>query len=713
MKISRNKRERIFLLFFLGIVLPSLLLGYLAFRGIKNDQALLEKDRLDEQRRTAGLITATIDESIDAIERDFVKTLSSSQNISQPALIPSLEKFKLDHPFVEEIFLCQNLETIRFPIARLLFVPPGIASPVPAKSLSSSLSKKILVGQRLEFEEKKYREALASYRQSLDQATDPQIQGELVSAIARVQKKSALYQDAIQSYALIAQDFSQIRSEGGIPLGLAARMELASLYLAIHDAANSLKTSLDLYKTLLRGEWTLQEAQYEFFVQNIRSSIQEVFSTAQPDPHLQSYKSVFSTLEGQEKGQRRVTERLLPFLKSAASDLEMKISGNSSARTDSFKRLTLELGKHSYLVSLWRPEMANGREAEENWGLLFSADYLKEELLPQVMKHHVTSEDTAWIVRGKDGQVLLASEQSPTRVVTVRTGFAGNFPNWSLEFYQPNPRLLRTFLGARQGIYLYMFLLIAAFLIFGLILTVRTVSHELELARMKSDFVSTVSHEFKSPLTSIQQLAEMLQAGRIPSEERRQQYYDVLLEQSQRLSLLTDNILSLAKMEEGRKEFDFEVLDIRALLSEVASTVQDRVRHDGFIIELNLADSLPEVRADSTALAQAVTNLLDNAIKYSGEARKVVISTSARDQYLVIAVKDFGIGIKKEEIDKVFERFYRGGDELTRSVKGTGLGLTLVKEIVKAHHGKVCVESAPGQGSTFSILLPLPETEAE
>jgi two-component system phosphate regulon sensor histidine kinase PhoR len=112
--------------------------------------------------------------------------------------------------------------------------------------------------------------------------------------------------------------------------------------------------------------------------------------------------------------------------------------------------------------------------------------------------------------------------------------------------------------------------------------------------------------------------------------------------------------------------------------------------------------------ADRAAMAQAVTNLLDNAIKYSGEARKVMISSSVKDRTLVIAVKDFGIGIKKEEMNKVFERFYRGGDELTRSVKGSGLGLTLVKKIVEAHHGKVHVESEPGQGSTFSIMIPLP-----
>jgi signal transduction histidine kinase len=391
----------------------------------------------------------------------------------------------------------------------------------------------------------------------------------------------------------------------------------------------------------------------------------------------------------------------------------MKTSGGSSSLADAFKRLTFELGGRAYLVSLWCPDTPNGGKDREKWGLVLSADYLKRVLLPQVMTRHLTSGETAWVVRGQDGQIVLASGQSPTGAVSVTAGFAENFPNWSIELYQPAPRLLRTFLGARQGIYLYMFLLIAAFLVFGLTLTVRTVSHELELARMKSDFVSTVSHEFKSPLTSIQQLAEMLQAGRILSEERRQQYYDVLLEQIQRLALLTDNILSLSQIDEGRRTFDFALTDITLVLTDIVSTVQDRVRHEGFIIELNLADPLPDVRADRGALAQAVTNLLDNAIKYSGDARRVVVSASVRNRSLAIGVKDSGIGIRREDINKVFERFYRGGDELTRSVKGSGLGLTLVRDIIKAHHGTVGVESAPGHGSAFTILLPLPDTEAQ
>ncbi|MCK5652454.1 MAG: HAMP domain-containing histidine kinase, partial [Gemmatimonadetes bacterium] len=269
----------------------------------------------------------------------------------------------------------------------------------------------------------------------------------------------------------------------------------------------------------------------------------------------------------------------------------------------------------------------------------------------------------------------------------------------------------RLFLSS-QSVYFYMFLLIASILVFGLILTIRAVSHELELARMKSDFVSTVSHEFKSPLTSIRQLAEMLQAGRVPSQERRQEYYGVLVEQSSRLSALVANILDLARMEEGKKEFRFELSDVEALLEEVLSTTRHRVSHTGFAIQCVVDEPLPRVMADRDAISQAVSNLLDNAVKYSGEARSVNVRAFVSDTWVTVAVEDFGVGIPGEEIDRVFDRFYRGGDALTRSVKGSGLGLTLVKQVVEAHGGEVQVESAPDHGSTFSIRLPTAKEES-
>jgi len=193
----------------------------------------------------------------------------------------------------------------------------------------------------------------------------------------------------------------------------------------------------------------------------------------------------------------------------------------------------------------------------------------------------------------------------------------------------------------------------------------------------------------------------------VPSKERRQEYYDILLEQSERLSLLTDNVLNFAKMEEGKKEYDFELTDVGLLLKEIVATIQDRVRHDGYEIQTDIQESLPPIMADSDALSQAINNLLDNAIKYSGKIKKVVVQAYTEGGNLAIAVKDFGVGIKKEELEKIFDRFYRGGEELTRSVRGSGLGLTLVKKIVEAHSGTVQVKSQPGKGSTFTVSLPL------
>jgi two-component system phosphate regulon sensor histidine kinase PhoR len=149
------------------------------------------------------------------------------------------------------------------------------------------------------------------------------------------------------------------------------------------------------------------------------------------------------------------------------------------------------------------------------------------------------------------------------------------------------------------------------------------------------------------------------------------------------------------------------MLEIGSLLQQIVSVIQDQMRHKDFIIQLEIEKPLPEIKADRESIYQAITNLIDNAVKYSGDARNIVVRAFAEGKYLIISVKDIGIGIKKEEIDKIFERFYRGGDELTRTVKGSGLGLTLVKQIVEAHHGKVLVESEPGHGSTFSVRLPL------
>jgi signal transduction histidine kinase len=707
METSIHRRRRILLHFFLGIGLPSLLLGYLAFRGIRNDVALLEEERLNEHNAIAQQITESINSKISVVEGAFLDSVAVHQAPQQDsAVLGLLEQLKSRQPLVEEVFLFENAENVQLPLAKLLFVPGGKTGSLSSQPQPAAL----LLGRQYEFQQQRYQEALKSYQQAFAQASNHQVKGEALNAIARVQKKSNLFSDAIRSYGTIAEDYSDIRFSSGMPSGLVAQFELGALFVAVDDSSRAVQALIRLYQDLTHAQWTLEKSQYEFLAHQVEDAIDDILSQDTP---VESYQSTFETLRGEEKKQREITERLLAFQTNAAPNLRARVPRKTEDPSNQVRRFTLDIGEHTYLISIPGEQDGNGDQAEGIWGILLDSELLETDLIEPVIRQHLSSENIQWVVMGRDGEPILKSDKPASIPMTVESAFVGNFPPWSLELYQQDPSFFEALLTSRRGIYLYMFVLLAGILIFGLTLTIRIVSHELELGRMKSDFVSTVSHEFKSPLTSIRQLAEMLQTGRVPSEERRQRYYDVLLEQSERLSSLIDNILDFAKMEEGKKEFEFEMADVGLLLEELISTIQQQVRHEGFVVEARIAAPLPAIQVDRAAMSQAIANLIDNAIKYSAGAKKVHVRGFTDDHYLIISVQDLGVGIKPEEIDRVFERFYRGGDELTRAAKGSGLGLTLVKQIVEAHHGSVHVESEPGRGSTFSIRLPLELTEAK
>ncbi len=240
----------------------------------------------------------------------------------------------------------------------------------------------------------------------------------------------------------------------------------------------------------------------------------------------------------------------------------------------------------------------------------------------------------------------------------------------------------------------------------GLLLTYRNVSKEMALARLKSDFVSNVSHELRTPLSLIRLYAETLEMGRLNSQEKYQEYYCIIRKESERLSSLINNILDFSRIEAGRKEYDFRDTDMRELVRNTLESYRYQIEQHGFTFEEKI-DPVPPMRVDREAMARSLVNLVNNALKYSQDRKYIGVNLYRENGAVKLEVIDHGIGIPSQEQHKIFEKFYRVGDPLVHNTKGSGLGLSLVRHIVQAHGGEVMVDSAPGQGSKFTITLPV------
>ena len=251
--------------------------------------------------------------------------------------------------------------------------------------------------------------------------------------------------------------------------------------------------------------------------------------------------------------------------------------------------------------------------------------------------------------------------------------------------------------------------LIAAVILFlwsSVYFVARAIRREAAVAQLQSDFVATVSHEFRSPLTTVRQLTEMLEMGQVPTEARRQKYYQVLADEAKRLQHLVETLLNFGKMEAGAQRYRMEDVDIARLVRQVAGEVDEQTHESGRRIEVAGPRGEFRVRADAEALALALRNLVDNAIKYSPSGTVVGIHWSEQNGRVSIRVVDQGPGIDAAERAAVFRKFVRGRAAAEGNVKGTGVGLAMVRQILAAHGGEVHLESELGHGSTFTLLLP-------
>ena len=290
------------------------------------------------------------------------------------------------------------------------------------------------------------------------------------------------------------------------------------------------------------------------------------------------------------------------------------------------------------------------------------------------------------------------------RVLTVSLGEA--LPAWQVALYQPDGAAPRDAMRRQRQLFMAAFALLLVVIALGLGATYRVVRRESEMSRLKADFVANVSHDLKTPLSLIRMFAETLELNRVPDEASRREYYGVITRESERLTRLIDNVLDFSRIEGGRQRYDMAPGSVEPIVHEVLEAFRYPLAQQGFKVDVAIAPELPDVPMDAAAVKQALANLVDNAVKYGGDRRRLRVSARAADGGVAIEVADEGIGIPDAETERIFEKFYRVGRSETQGRRGSGVGLALVKHIALAHGGRVSVDSQVGEGSRFTLWLP-------
>jgi pentatricopeptide repeat protein len=521
-------------------------------------------------------------------------------------------------------------------------------SATPPEEGPSESSPPLAEAESIELIRKQHDRAIDAYRR-LTTSTKPGERTRAWNGLARTLVKAGRVEEALSAYRRMEQE-PPLRIDA-YPSDALALFQIASL----EEETKRTDVAVRLYRDLVGGRWQLDSSTYDHYSESARAWLPETEETPR--------------LIAAEERKRTLTLAAQRLIAS---------------------RRSLDLKEGTAALAFWH--------AEPFVAIVLGPSYVEGYLLRAV--------------DDKDLEVGLANGfPAPGEPIGSYTLQSQNFP-LRLQVRSKNPAALFAGVTRQQNLLIAMLGFLVTLLGVGSYFIIQALRSELAVAQMKSDFVSTVSHEFRSPLAGIHQLGEMLRDGRVGDDYRRQEYYGMIVAETQRLRRLVENVLDFSRMEDGRKQYRFEPVETSSWLQGVAKDFQVEVSGRGFAVEAHIPDALPAIIADRETLTTAVHNLLDNAVKYSRDSRNVRLEAQSKEDALSISVCDRGAGIREEDRPRIFEKFYRGGGELARQVKGVGLGLNLVQHIVAAHGGTIEVASKEGEGSTFTIHLKTVERSA-
>jgi signal transduction histidine kinase len=630
-----------------ALFLATTALAGLSIQSVYREAQVRKRLIADTHRSIANLVTVRLDTAMSDADRTAVAEIQMIEPHAE-ALLKKFGELEGTRPWLEPLVLVSRMHTNTDQL------PTG---PVHFDEL-------LATAERSEHQAHSPGQAAVFYAKAASLATTTYARTAAFNGQARSELKAGEPVRAAGTYKkLIAGaetlDHKQAR------LSLIAREQLVVCYQLLGDRGNLRAAVLDLYRFLIGHRFILDDDTYAFY----RGAAEKPLSELQRE---------FDDIQRKVVASLRTRERLL-------DSIAMPLRANAAVRMTQIGNSGTHMA-HVWTVSSVRALLARSLADPGPWSGIAVA----------LLEEAANSETAA-----------IAPPVPDDAVSGIRP--LAWAPSWRVAAFPQSGTV--DALASRELIRFAAFLL----LVFGtvvaaMVLAARSVARELSLSRIRSDFVASVSHELKTPLSLIRMFAESLREGWV-GEDKRAGYYEVITRESERLTGLINNVLDFSRIESGTRKYQRARADLR----EVLAGLLDRYQYHLKAARIELVEELPTepvyASVDREAMEQVLVNLLSNAVKYMGNAgqgpRRVRVSLATSGEHAVMEVKDTGIGIAEHDRLHIFDRFWRANDDRVRAVAGSGLGLTLVKHIVEAHDGTIAIESLPGRGSTFAVTLPL------
>lgn len=381
---------------------------------------------------------------------------------------------------------------------------------------------------------------------------------------------------------------------------------------------------------------------------------------------------------------------------------------------DNFEGIIARFLQNKLKVMLWYRSV---REPDLIYGAQLNLTNIVAGLPPLVQAPESVGGDSSVALLNDAGKIIAGAAAGARPFVISEVGSV--LPHWKIGVYLNNPETLTRNAQTVKLVLMLSVLAMIVAIVLGSTLIVTDVKRHLALARQKTDFVSNVSHELKTPLTSIRMFSELLSEGKVADDSQRKHFLQIISSETARLTRLINNVLDFSRMERGEKEYKFARCDLKQVVRDTVESYRPQLEANGFRVNLHLPEEAVEARGDCDALSQVLVNLLSNAEKYAVDGKEIAVELRQGDKgarrqgdrhgplVAELRVLDRGPGVPRGMEEKIFDQFYRANDSLSSGVQGSGLGLTLARQIARAHGGDVRYEAREEGGSCFVVSLPI------